>query len=89
MSGRWHIVFIGRVQGVGFRYRCAMIAQNIGLTGWVRNLYDGTVEVEVQGKQEQLMKFLGELRRLPWIRIDDMDLKEMEPVQEEKRFRVR
>ena len=47
---RKHIYFSGRVQGVGFRYRSYYIAQSLGLTGWVTNLWDGRVEMEVQGQ---------------------------------------
>lgn len=44
-----HIVFFGQVQGVGFRYTAHRIAGRRGLTGFVRNLPDGTVEMLVQG----------------------------------------
>ena len=47
---RKHFYFSGRVQGVGFRYRSYYIAQSMGLTGWVRNLWDDRVEMEVQGR---------------------------------------
>ena len=48
-SIRKHILVSGRVQGVGFRYRTYYLAQNLGLTGWVQNLEDGRVEMELQG----------------------------------------
>lgn len=51
---RKHIIFYGRVQGVGFRYYSVYKARALGLTGWVRNLYDGTVEMEVQGKESEI-----------------------------------
>ena len=40
---RKHIIFYGRVQGVGFRYYAVQKANQLGLTGWVKNLYDGSV----------------------------------------------
>ncbi|MBR6351839.1 MAG: acylphosphatase, partial [Firmicutes bacterium] len=40
---RRHIVFYGWVQGVGFRWRARNAAQAVGVTGWVRNEYDGSV----------------------------------------------
>ena len=46
---RKHIYFSGDVQGVGFRFRSYYIAQSLGLTGWVENMWDGRVEMEVQG----------------------------------------
>ena len=49
---RKHFFFSGRVQGVGFRYQSAYYARRLGLTGWVRNLSDGRVEMEGQGKPE-------------------------------------
>ena len=49
-----HIVFSGRVQGVGFRFTAFNIANRYGLTGHVRNLPDGTVEMIAQGQQENV-----------------------------------
>lgn len=60
---RKHIVFYGRVQGVGFRYYAVNKANQLGLTGWVKNLPDGTVEMEVQGEEpliDQLIIFSAE-----------------------------
>ena len=51
---RKHFYFSGRVQGVGFRYRSYYIAQSMGLTGWVRNLWDDRVEMELQGTREEI-----------------------------------
>jgi acylphosphatase len=45
-----HIIFSGRVQGVGFRYASHRTASRHDLTGWVRNLPDGSVEMFVQGE---------------------------------------
>ena len=47
---RKHIYFSGQVQGVGFRYRAKNAARANDLTGWVDNLWDGRVEMEVQGE---------------------------------------
>ena len=58
---RKHFYFSGRVQGVGFRYRSYYIAQSIGLTGWVRNLWDGRVEMEVQGTREEIREMVERL----------------------------
>ena len=46
---RKRIVFSGWVQGVGFRYRARHAAELLGATGWVRNEYDGSVTMEIQG----------------------------------------
>ena len=45
-----HIIFTGRVQGVGFRFTAFNIANRCQLTGIVRNMFDGTVEMTVQGR---------------------------------------
>ncbi len=46
---RLHLRFIGTVQGVGFRWTNQGIANQLNLTGWVRNNSDGSVEMEIQG----------------------------------------
>ena len=64
---RKHIIFYGRVQGVGFRYYAVQKANQLGLTGWVKNLYDGSVEMEVEGEEpliDQLIIFLQNLYHL-------------------------
>ncbi|MGF1570352.1 MAG: acylphosphatase [Nodosilinea sp.] len=48
------IVVHGRVQGVGFRYHTRQTAQQLGVTGFVRNLVDGTVEIVADGADDQL-----------------------------------
>ncbi|MBN1391704.1 MAG: acylphosphatase [Sedimentisphaerales bacterium] len=47
-----HIIFVGRVQGVGFRFTAFNIANRYELAGFVRNVYNGTVEMFVQGPAE-------------------------------------
>ena len=54
MRCRKHIIFYGSVQGVGFRYRACHAAQAVGVTGWVKNEYDGSVVMEIQGTEEQI-----------------------------------
>ena len=55
----------GRVQGVGYRFFACDAAQRQGVTGYVRNLHDGRVEVYAMGTEEQLAALLAELRRGP------------------------
>ena len=59
---RWHILFSGRVQHVGFRYTAYYLARGLGLTGWVQNLPDGRVEIELQGARSQLRRMLLRLK---------------------------
>jgi len=86
---RKHIIFGGRVQGVGFRYTATYKAQELGLTGWVRNEYDGTVEMEVQGNALNISLLLSFLYQQRLIRIDRMDEQTIPVVKDEKRFRER
>ena len=53
---RKHFFFKGRVQGVGFRYRAQNAASLYSVTGWVKNLYDGSVEMEAQGTEEDIRR---------------------------------
>ena len=58
---RAHAFYSGRVQGVGFRYTAEGIAQRLGLTGWVKNLQDGRVELVCEGPKEKIDAFFSEL----------------------------
>lgn len=55
------IVFVGRVQGVGFRFTAYRIAGRYGLSGWVRNLRDGTVEMLAQGESEHIAECIRDI----------------------------
>ena len=85
---RMEIRFHGRVQGVGFRYRAKYMAQSLGLTGWVRNEWDGSVSMEVQGRSQLIDKLLTGLNQDRYIRIDWMDSEEI-PLRQERGFSVR
>lgn len=58
-------VISGRVQGVGFRYFAERAARELGVTGWARNLGDGSVEVHANGTRVALDDFEGRLRKGP------------------------
>ena len=70
---RRRLIFSGRVQGVGFRWRARQAADAVGATGWVRNDRGGTVRMELQGSEAQLDRVIDLLGRARWIRIDDID----------------
>ena len=87
MEVRRHIYFSGTVQGVGFRYRSSYLAQSRNLTGWVKNLYDNRVEMEVQGEERNIEKFLADLQKQRFISIENMEMAEI-PSVKEAGFRV-
>lgn len=82
MKIRKYIQFYGKVQGVGFRYHATYRAKFLGLTGWVRNCSDGSVEMEVQGKPELIDDLLLYLHRQRFVRITRMDEQTMALVEE-------
>ena len=89
MSKTIHFYVTGRVQGVFFRMRTRQQAQQLGITGWVRNLADGRVEGTASGNPEELERFSSWLHEGPeYARVKRVDLEEME-YQEFDEFRVR
>ena len=68
----------GRVQGVGYRESCVVEASALGVTGWVRNRRDGSVEAVLQGRADAVERMCAWLRRgPPMARVDDVDLAEL------------
>lgn len=86
---RRYYIFHGRVQGVGFRITCYQIAMRLGLTGWVRNLSDGTVEVCAQGEELFVQRLLLELNNARFIKIERFDMKKLCVLQDEKSFEMK
>lgn len=86
---RKRIVFHGRVQGVGFRYTARYAAASMGLTGWVKNDWDGSVIMEVQGSEFLINKLLVRLNTDTFIRIEWMDSEEIPVKENEKKFKVK
>ena len=84
---RKHIYVSGRVQGVGFRYTACYLARELGITGWVRNLYDGRVKMEIQGTEEQMNHLFRRLQSGRFISITDCEIKRI-PVVKEHGFSV-
>lgn len=85
LSARIH----GRVQGVGYRYYARETANELGLTGWARNTWDGDVEVVAEGEEGRLARFIGLLREGPQrAEVTDIDVTWEEPKHISGRFYV-
>ncbi|TFZ06173.1 acylphosphatase [Ramlibacter henchirensis] len=70
----------GRVQGVGYRYACIQQARVLGLTGWVRNRKDYSVEAMLQGTPEQLASMCAWMERdVPGARVEHIEASEVRP----------
>jgi acylphosphatase len=83
-------VFIdGRVQGVAYRFFAEKYALRLGVTGWVRNLSDGRVEVLAEGTAEHIETFLARLKEGPSLaRVDGFDVRREASTGEFRDFRI-
>ncbi|MGI9012982.1 MAG: acylphosphatase [Phycisphaerales bacterium] len=63
MNVRYTMSFSGRVQGVGFRWTARSISERYTITGWIRNMEDGSVHCVVEGDADESLDFLHELMR--------------------------
>ena len=71
-----HIVVSGMVQGVGYRYFVTKIARRMELTGWVKNLASGEVEIEVEGPRGLIETMIKELKTgNSWAVVRNMDVR--------------
>lgn len=81
--------FTGSVQGVGFRYRARHAATRCGVTGWVKNEWDGSVLMEAQGTNDQINEMLKLINRSSYIVIDRMQYEEIPIEEHENGFHIR
>ena len=87
---KYHIFVSGFVQGVGFRWYARDIAKELGLLGYVKNLFDGRVEVVAEGKEDILQKFILELKKGSLAEnIDGIETQEEDPDDEFTDFRIK
>jgi len=86
---RRHITFYGWVQGVGFRYRTRHAADLYGCTGWVRNEWDGSVSMEIQGTDENIDRVILAIEAGRYVKIENMDSRMISLVEDEYEFRTR
>lgn len=85
---RYSIKITGRVQGVGFRYSTLSEARRMGLTGFVRNMPDGSVYIEAEGPVETLNTFVAWCRKGPGISFVDSLTADPIPTTGDKDFRI-
>ena len=89
MGMRVHIVVIGHVQGVGFRYYTFKKAREIGIAGFVKNLPDGTVEIEAEGERSLLEELIEAVKVGPRTAVvNDLHINWEEPTGEYQNFSV-
>ena len=75
-----HVRIRGLVQGVGFREACVHEAHVVGVTGWVRNRADGSVEAHLEGRPEEVDAVIRWCRSGPrWARVDRCAVREVAP----------
>ncbi|SEA11328.1 acylphosphatase [Selenomonas ruminantium] len=79
----------GRVQGVGFRMFVQQNAMNLGITGWVKNMSDGTVTMELQGPQAAIDRLEAIIREGNYfIKVQSFGLEVRDVVAMEQRFEI-
>ncbi|MCP0886696.1 acylphosphatase [Ligilactobacillus sp. WILCCON 0076] len=85
---RKHFIFTGVVQGIGFRYQAQVLAQCLFLTGWVRNLNNGQVEMEIQGAPEKIYFFLSRMQKTARIKISRIETNSKKVDWNEHKFSI-
>ena len=81
------IIFYGSVQGVGFRWRARNAADHFGCTGGARNEWNGTVSMEIQGDEEAIDSVILAIEKGTYVRIENMDVKTIPLLPDERGFR--
>jgi acylphosphatase len=86
---RLKIKIYGRVQGVAFRHNAQMKARQLGIKGYIKNLYDDSVYIEAEASETELNKFVSWCRKGPDpARVEDIET-EVIPVKNDKDFDIR
>lgn len=86
---RRQLRFSGRVQGVGFRYTAYHLAQQLGITGWVYNDWDGSVLMQAQGTERQIDLLIHSLQNGTFIEIEHIESAEIPTEPKETAFRIK
>jgi acylphosphatase len=84
-----HLVVVGRVQGVAFRVGAVAEATRLGVSGWVRNRHDGTVEARAEGTPEALQAFVAWCRHgPPAARVEEVQVSAVPPTGLDRGFEL-
>ena len=86
---RKHVVYQGRVQGVFFRATSYELSQSFPVAGYVRNLPDGTVELEAEGDPAEVDRFLASIQQHFAANIRSADVSAIPPAGDERGFQIR
>ena len=79
--------FYGRVQGVGFRYEATGTASQLSLVGWVKNEYDGSVTVEIEGAPNYIDAFILAIQAVPRFHITEIKMENLPLLGTETTFK--
>lgn len=86
---RAHALVRGTVQGIGYRYFALKHARDLRLTGWVRNLPTGEVELEIEGEDQVIENYMKILRaKHPWANISDVEMNWLDYTGEFQNFEI-
>ncbi|RDU37150.1 acylphosphatase [Neobacillus piezotolerans] len=85
---RKRIVFSGRVQKVGFRLELFRIAERLDLTGWVKNLEDGSVEAELQGEESKIQFLVNCMQSLKRASVKKVNIIDVPVNEDEENFTI-
>lgn len=80
--------FSGFVQGVGFRWEAKKLAEQLNLTGWIRNECDGSVTMEIEGKVDSIVECIRTMQGVPRFDITDIQAEDLPCSRAETNFRV-
>ena len=89
MRKRVHVYYSGMVQGVGFRYITRQVADELAVSGWVKNLSDGRVEVEAEADEDVLLYYLQRVKDYFSRYIQNADIRWLEPKGGASDFKVK
>ncbi|MBA5852020.1 acylphosphatase [Clostridium sp. cel8] len=87
---RYALNVYGMVQGVGFRYTTYSLASKLNLTGWVKNMLDGSVSIEIQGEENNLKYFIQNLKESNrFAHVEKISSREIDISKGESSFKIK